>query len=180
MLVEFELFSTKKKNACSSLLLLKHRIKEKTKKRTDLPFITHKIMENSTAHIRARIIFEAGLEKVKRSIHQLERIVWQKGEKIGIEKLWASAQLWSVVGFYGVVKTFRDTPVCGLLHAFRAVIHPLNALKAPENYEKYYKRVRTATRGSRRSAGKRALAGEEEGGEKAARDAWEPETILRP
>lgn len=139
-------------------------------------------MENSTvhAHIRARIIFEAGLEKVKRSIHQLERIVWQKGEKIGIEKLWASAQLWSVVGFYGVVKTFRDTPVCGLLHAFRAVIHPLKALKAPENYEKYYKRVGTATRGSRRSAGKRALAGEEEGGEKAARDAWEPETILRP
>lgn len=87
-----------------------------------------------------------GLEKVKRSIHQLElhSQLAERRENREMEKLWASAQLWSAVGFYGVVKTFRDTPVCGRLRAFRAVIHPLK-----ENYEKYYKRVGTATRSGR-------------------------------
>lgn len=106
------------------------------------------------------------------SISSNYTVNWQKGEKIGMEKLWASAQLWSAVGFYGVVKTFRDTPVCGRLRAFRAVIHPLK-----ENYEKYYKRVGTATRGGRWETRPR-----EEGRQrrrkkkKAVRD----ETILRP
>lgn len=106
------------------------------------------------------------------SISSNYTVNWQKGEKIGMEKLWASAQLWSAVGFYGVVKTFRDTPVCGRLRAFRAVIHPLK-----ENYEKYYKRVGTATRSGRWETRPR-----EEGRQrrrkkkKAVRD----ETILRP
>lgn len=115
-----------------------------------------------------------GLEKVKRSIHQLElhSQLAERRENREMEKLWASAQLWSAVGFYGVVKTFRDTPVCGRLRAFRAVIHPLK-----ENYEKYYKRVGTATRDGRWETRPREEEGREKGrGKKAARD----ETILRP
>lgn len=105
-------------------------------------------MENSTVHTH----MQAGLEKVKRWIHQLERIVRQKGEKIGIEKLWArNFGAWRV--FMGSWK--RSAILRGMRPAPRIPRRHSPAQGPKENYEKYYKRVETATRDSRRSAGKR-------------------------
>lgn len=74
-----------------------------------------------------------------------------------------------MAGFYGVVKTFRDIPVCGWLHAFHAVIQPLNAeaMRTMRNITK--SRESAATRGSD-PLGNAPSRG---GGERKKRDAWE-------
>lgn len=70
--------------------------------------------------------------------------------------------------FYGVVKTFRDSPVCGQLYAFLVVAeaHGVAADRGP-NYEKYYKELKQR-HGSRRSAPLTVGNDGREGGKKAA------------